>query len=124
MTTRSRMPTLCTISLAIASLLIACRPGTDPPPADLLITNVTIVDVESGSLRPSIDIAVADGRIQAIGKGSRRESAKNTLEGRGLFALPGLWDMHVHTAAREVFFPLYIAHGVTGVRDMGNGLSC
>ena len=27
--------------------------------------------------------------------------------------------MHVHTAAREVFFPLYIAHGVTGVRDMG-----
>src|SRR5262249_59126005 len=40
--------------------------------------------------------------------------------------LPGLWDMHVPAAfgdgfpgGREVILPLFIANGVTGVRDMG-----
>jgi imidazolonepropionase-like amidohydrolase len=42
------------------------------------------------------------------------------VEGRGKFLIPGLWDMHVHTAivgGREVL-ALYVANGVTGVRDM------
>ncbi len=39
--------------------------------------------------------------------------------------IPGLWDMHVHSAFvspawdEKVIYPLYIANGVTGVRDMG-----
>jgi imidazolonepropionase-like amidohydrolase len=42
------------------------------------------------------------------------------VDGRGRFLIPGLWDMHVHTAiagGRELL-PLYVANGVTGVRDM------
>jgi imidazolonepropionase-like amidohydrolase len=42
------------------------------------------------------------------------------IDGRGKFLMPGLWDMHVHLAmpgGREVL-SLYIANGVTGVRDM------
>jgi imidazolonepropionase-like amidohydrolase len=42
------------------------------------------------------------------------------IDGRGKFLIPGLWDMHVHLAmpgGRDVL-PLYIANGVTGVRDM------
>src|SRR5437899_256729 len=48
---------------------------------------------------------------------------------RGLFAIPGLWDMHVHLAfgdwfpgAKDISLPLFIANGVTGVRDMGSEL--
>jgi imidazolonepropionase-like amidohydrolase len=48
------------------------------------------------------------------------------IDGRGKFLIPGLWDMHVHSAfgdwfprGRDVILPLFIANGVTGVRDMG-----
>ena len=54
------------------------------------------------------------------------------IDGRGTFVIPGLWDMHVHAfftndASRfhtttELILPLFIANGVTGVRDMGSNL--
>ena len=48
----------------------------------------------------------------------------SVVDGRGKFLIPGLWDMHVHIDTTEAwFFPLSIAAGVTGVRDMGGLLS-
>src|SRR5690606_40771861 len=44
------------------------------------------------------------------------------VDGAGGYLIPGLWDMHVHTFNSpewaETFFPLFLANGVTGVRDM------
>jgi len=47
------------------------------------------------------------------------------IDGRGLFAMPGLMDAHVHAHRdrREAWhYPLYLAHGVTRVRDAGTHL--
>src|SRR4029077_2961595 len=51
------------------------------------------------------------------------------IDGHGQYLIPGLWDMHVHSAfgdwfpgGRDVILPLFIANGVTGVRDMGGDL--
>jgi hypothetical protein len=47
------------------------------------------------------------------------------VDGKGKFLIPGLWDMHVHTVVGrlpELYFPLFIANGVTGVRDMAADL--
>ena len=45
------------------------------------------------------------------------------IEGRGKYLIPGLWDAHVHAlwdANRPgQFFPLFLANGVTSVREMG-----
>ncbi|HEX2662853.1 MAG TPA: amidohydrolase family protein [Candidatus Acidoferrum sp.] len=48
------------------------------------------------------------------------------LDARGQYLIPGLWDMHVHSAfgdwfpgGRDIILPLFIANGVTGARDMG-----
>src|SRR5262249_33267739 len=48
------------------------------------------------------------------------------IDGTGQYLIPGLWDMHVHSAfgdwfpgGRDIILPLFIANGVTGVRDMG-----
>jgi hypothetical protein len=39
---------------------------------------------------------------------------------RGKYLIPGLWDMHIHPKhSPEVFYPLLIANGVTGIRDAG-----
>ena len=45
-----------------------------------------------------------------------------TIDGKGKYLIPGLWDMHTHTLRQErigAFFPLFIANGITGIRDMG-----
>ncbi len=45
------------------------------------------------------------------------------VDGRDTFIIPGLWDMHAHTeASGEAWLPLYVANGVTGIRDMGSAL--
>lgn len=54
------------------------------------------------------------------------------VEAAGRYLIPGLWDMHVHSvsavdaanpviAAQDWHFLLFLAHGVTGVRNMGDG---
>jgi len=45
------------------------------------------------------------------------------VDGQGKFLIPGLWDMHAHTeASGESWLQLYVANGVTGIRDMGSSL--
>ncbi len=45
------------------------------------------------------------------------------IDGQGKFLIPGLWDMHAHIQGNEkAWLPLYIANGVTGIRDMGADL--
>jgi hypothetical protein len=103
-----------------------------PPP--LVIRGVTIVDVATGELHPSQTIGLAAGRIVSVGEAraapqDARLARARVIDGRGLFAIPGLWDMHVEMALRlspatpivsnpDFFFPLFLAWGVTGVRDV------
>jgi dihydropyrimidinase len=58
---------------------------------DLVIRDGTIVT--SGSVQEA-DLAIEDGRIVAVGRGSRR--ATETVDARGLLVLPGVVDPHVH----------------------------
>src|SRR5690242_828715 len=51
------------------------------------------------------------------------------IDASGKYLIPGLWDMHVHTVFGDwlpkdenVILPLFVANGVTGVRDMGGDL--
>jgi imidazolonepropionase-like amidohydrolase len=93
--------------------------------ADLAITNVTVVDVADGAVRPDQTVLVSGNRIAAVGPaGSTRPAGgARVVDARGKYLIPGLWDMHVHAARAERaprFWPLLIAHGVTGIREMGS----
>jgi imidazolonepropionase-like amidohydrolase len=67
-------------------------------------------------------VLVDSGRIVATGsEGSVAvPHAAVTLDGRGKYVLPALWDMHVHVYAISPLLdlPLYVRYGVTNVRDM------
>jgi imidazolonepropionase-like amidohydrolase len=82
------------------------------------IANVTVVDVRGGTLLPARNVVVADGRIRSIG--TALPQGIRVIDGRGRYLLPGLWDMHTHVFAVSPLLdlPLYIAYGVTNVRDM------
>lgn len=90
----------------------------------LLIKNVRAVDVQLDAVT---DILIEDGRIARIA-GDIAETADRVIDGTGLTAMPGLFDMHVHfrdpgqthkedilTGARAA-----LAGGVTGVLCMPN----
>ena len=93
---------------------------------DLLIRSATVVDVRRGTLDAERTIVIRGGDIIAIGDAAvaRRYRAARTVDGGGRFVVPGLWDMHVHfgggealIAENRALLPLYVAHGVTTVRD-------
>ncbi len=89
----------------------------------LAFTHATIIDVESGRRLANMTV-VADGdRIRTIGPSSSVSvpSDARVIDAAGKYLLPGLWDMHVHAAVPwlgDLFLPLLVANGVTGVREM------
>ena len=95
-----------------------------------------MVDVRDGSLRPDHTVLVAGKRIVAVGPADkvRIPDGADVIDATGGYLIPGLWDMHVHSvanvavdrshesvAAKDWHFPLFLAHGVTGVRNMNDG---
>src|SRR3989442_15480701 len=95
-----------------------------PRPRDLVLTGVTVIDGTGAPRRSNLTVVIAAGRIRTLGKAgevSVPEGAQ-VVDSTGKFLIPGLWDMHVHTGSKEIFFPLFLANGVTGVPDMGGGL--
>jgi len=91
---------------------------------ELLIINCNIVDVKNGVIIPNQQILVLNNRIASIDSITLNVPGNiKTIDAKGQYILPALWDMHVHTISLspQLHFPLLIANGVTGVRDMGDG---
>ncbi|MDQ2978957.1 MAG: amidohydrolase family protein [Acidobacteriota bacterium] len=66
-------------------------------------------------------VVMTGNRITGLGKSGRVRLPKRAqiIDGTDKFLLPGLWDMHAHIRETERSFPLFIANGVLGIRDMG-----
>ena len=95
-----------------------------PPVAAMTIRNVNIVDVESGQIIKGQTIRVDNGIITEIAPDIAEETEEAgafEIDGSGQFAIPGMFDMHAHAfkMAPELTHPLFVAAGVTAVRDMG-----
>jgi imidazolonepropionase-like amidohydrolase len=102
----------------------ACSaPAVEP---DLLIDAVTVIDGAGDRAIPDRAVAIRDGQVVAIAAAGSIDAGSRTIriDGRGKFLIPGLWDMHVHLAGYgERAFPLFLANGVTTVREMGGNLA-
>ena len=62
---------------------------------DLLIQNVMLVNVFNDSVSPAC-IGISGERIQYIGEAQASFKAADTIDGEGLYALPGFIDSHMH----------------------------
>jgi imidazolonepropionase-like amidohydrolase len=89
----------------------------------LAIVGATLIDGTGRAAVPNTTVVVQDGKIAAAGPSSTVKAPRNAqvVDGRGKFVLPGLWDMHAHFEQVE-WGPIYLAAGVTTVRDCGNEL--
>jgi hypothetical protein len=110
--------------------VLGCAPaiqgGGLAPAADLAITRVAVVDVEQGRVAADQTVLIQGDRVVAVEPAGRSKLANGvrTVDGRGKYLIPGLLDMHVHLTASgkptEIEMPMFVAHGVTGVRVMGS----
>jgi len=100
------------------------QPGVGP---SILIEHVTVIDATGAPARPDMSVLIVGDKIARIEPSSRMKSPPGAIkvDARRKFLIPGLWDMHVHCLNKnqpDLFFPLFVANGVTGVRDMGGDL--
>jgi imidazolonepropionase-like amidohydrolase len=111
-------------------LLVTLFAGPRLSAQTLTITNATVVDVSNGRLRRGTTVVIQGNRITGIGPSSAgAPPGGQVVDAQGMYVIPGLWDMHTHAYfdwtsdfGDQYVLPLFIAHGVTGIRDMGSDL--
>src|SRR6266404_3549569 len=127
-----RILVLLSLALSFAPATLAhTEPKTKSTHRQMVIAHVTVINPATSSVQPDSIVVINGDRITFVSHSAVVPLAKNTrvIDGRGQFLIPGLWDMHVHSAfgdwfpgGRDIILPLFIANGVTGVRDMGGDI--
>lgn len=105
--------------ILITAFLCSCTSKIDEK-FDLIVSNVNVINVETGEVSYYKDVFIKDSLIVQI-KETKNHNTSNTINGTGKFLMPGLWDMHVHLSD-TTYFKMLLDHGVMGVRDMGGCL--
>src|SRR5262245_675362 len=109
-------------TLMVLLLMQGMPLGRQAPERALVIKDVTVIDVIGAAVKPHMTAVISGDRIATLGEAGKVDMPKDALvvDGRGKFLIPGLWDMHIHlTKVEETALPLFIAQGVTSVREMG-----
>ena len=97
----------------------------------ILVHNGNIINVDNGSILDHRAILIDSGLIKLLGDYSELKSmvdAKNQFDVNDKYIIPGLWDMHIHIEGQDLvednlaLLPVYIAYGITTVRDMASDL--
>lgn len=119
------MALLLVLSASVAGAQEGARRG------GLALVGATVIDVVSGARTPNTTVLLQGDRIVGMGPAgtTRVPSGARVVRLPGKFIIPGLWDMHVEQALplwdrapvdsnAGFFHPLFLAYGVTGVRDV------
>tara|TARA_R110002074_G_scaffold161480_1_gene319268 strand:- start:7138 stop:8568 length:1431 start_codon:yes stop_codon:yes gene_type:complete len=118
------------LSIFCFATILSCNSETHIT-YDVAIENINIIDLETGQIDLK-NIYLKDGLLARIENVVEKSNSKatQTIDGSGKYALPGFWDNHVHfrggdslVAANKNFLQLFIANGITTVRDAGGDLS-
>jgi imidazolonepropionase-like amidohydrolase len=105
---------------ALLFLLLASPLQAQEQPKPLAFIHVTVIDGTGAKPKTNQTVLITSDRITAVGQTGKVKLPDDAqvVDATGKFLIPGLWDMHVHATAIPHFATLYLANGVTGVRDM------
>lgn len=108
----------------IVAVTLWAQPKAANDSQTLAITHVAVVDTSGGPVKRDMTVAIAGGRIAAIGKSGTVKIPQDArvINAAGKFLIPGLWDMHAHIGNddfdKTAHLRLFIVNGVTGIRIM------
>lgn len=121
---KNRSVLLLTVFLVV--LPVTAQTNVTPQLQPLVFTHVTVIDMTGAPAQTDMTVVITGNRISALGKTRKIRVPKGVkaVDGTGKFLIPGLWDMHVHLeiSGKEASIPLYLAKGITGLRDMGGNI--
>ena len=87
------------LKLVVTTALTLLASGCSGPERySVVVRNVNLIDLDTGNSVVT-NIGVRDGHIVSVG--SSDIHGETTIDGTGLWAIPGLWDMHVHISGRS-----------------------
>src|SRR5918999_1358892 len=94
------------VALALALVIPAFVFAAQAPRQEeslLAITDVTLIDGTGTAARSHMTVTIADGRITAVAHSETFQPPPGAqiINGMGRFAIPGLWNMHVHSVGYE-----------------------
>ena len=119
------------LSFMIALFAVQDAAPVHCPSCVVAITHVTVINPGTSSVSADQTVTMEGTQITSVTPSAKATIPNHArvIDAHGQYLMPGLWDMHVHSAfgdwfpgGREVILPLFIANGVTGVRDMGGDL--
>ena len=112
--------------LMILPMLLIAQDKLAVQNRSVVFRNVTLIDMRSEQPQPNMTIVVSGNRIAKTGKNIKIPKDAQIVDGSGKFMIPGLWDNYTFTLEavknKLPYFELLIAHGVTGVRDVGTSM--
>src|SRR5580658_2419123 len=117
--------------LSAIAMFAAALFSSAAPEESLVFTHANLIDATGTPAQRDTTVIIAGQRIVSIEKSATAKIPANAhvIDSRGRYLIPGLWDMHVHEIfgdwipEDEKITPLlFVANGITGVRDMGGDL--
>jgi Amidohydrolase family len=91
-----------------------------------VLTHATVIDVRTGRLIPDQTIVILGHRILSVAARPSIPANAHVVDCTGEFVVPGFWDMHAHALwsndQAQRMLDLFLANGVTGIRDMRSPL--
>ena len=118
------------IALVLLFIALAAWPlsyFSFPPPSysTIILTNVSIVDIDNDTVLPARMVVIKNGLIDTIADNlfvynTIGQDQVKQINADGQYLIPALWDMHVHLTKRSPYtaYPTFISYGITHVRDM------
>ncbi|MGZ9044219.1 MAG: amidohydrolase family protein [Telluria sp.] len=127
------MPAMKKLAASLLALgLFQAAHAADKIAVDVALSKATIIDVAAGTRATGKTVLLKGDTIVAVVSDAQLKNyaPKKVIELPGKYLMPGLWDTHVHFGGGEALIeenkqllPLYIAHGITAVRDCAGDLS-
>jgi hypothetical protein len=112
---------------AMVAVLLALKMPVEPSRHALIIQGGSVIDTRTGKVLENGTVVIEGGRITRVAPANEVAIPPDAqvVDARDRWILPGLIDMHVHRAGQPdlVPFALYVANGVTSIRDMGGNLT-
>ena len=95
----------------------------------LLIKNVMLIDGKGTPMKGPNDVIIENNKIASVAPTKQGKNSylneQHILDGTGMYLLPGLINNHVHVHNKEnlpteYLYKLWLACGITTVRDVGS----
>lgn len=125
------MPSKKKLAALLALGIFSAAHGADKIAVDLALSKATLIDVASGTRASGKSVLLKADTIVAVVDDSElpNYAPKRVINLPGKYLMPGLWDTHVHFGGGDALIeenrqllPLYLAHGITTVRDCAGDL--